>query len=52
MKPVEPTQDGEEILDEPTQVLSGEPTQTEPEARELLDKFNDKFNKFKTEFKL
>ena len=45
MKPVEPTQDGEEILDEPTQVLSGEPTQTEPEARELLDKFNEKFKK-------
>jgi len=45
IKPVEPTQDSEEILDKPTQVLSGEPTQAEPEARELLDKFNDKFKK-------
>jgi len=52
MKPVEPMQDSEDIEDEPTQVQSGEPTQAEPQARELLDKFNDKFNKFKTEFKL
>jgi len=52
MKPVEPMQDGEDISDEPTQVQSGEPTQAEPQARELLDKFNDKFNRFKTEFKL
>ena len=52
MKPVEPMQDGEDISDEPTQVQSGEPTQAEPQARELLDKFNDKFNKVKMEFKL
>jgi len=45
MKPVEPTQDGEDISDEPTQVLSGEPTQAEPEARELLDKRNDRIKK-------
>ena len=45
MKPVEPTQDSEDISDEPTQVQSGEPTQAEPEARELLDKFNEKFKK-------
>ena len=51
MKPVEPMQDSEDITDEPTQV-QGEPTQAEPEARELLDKFNDKFNKVKMEFKL
>jgi len=52
MKPVEPMQDSEDISDEPTQVQSGEPTQAEPQARELLDKFNDKFNKVKMEFKL
>ena len=52
MKPVEPMQDSENIEDEPTQVQDGEPTQAEPEARELLDKFNDKFNKVKMEFKL
>ena len=52
MKPVEPMQDSEDITDEPTQVQDGEPTQAEPETRELLDKFNDKFNKIKTEFKL
>ena len=41
---VEPTQDSEEIiLDDPTKVQDGEPTQAEPQARELLDKFNDKF---------
>ena len=45
MKPVEPMQDSEDIEDEPTQVQSGEPTQAEPEARELLDKFNEKFKK-------
>lgn len=43
MKPVEPMQDSEDITDEPTQVQPGEPTQAEPEARELLDKFNQKF---------
>ena len=43
MKPVEPMQDSLDISDEPTQVQDGEPTQAEPEARELLDKFNNKF---------
>jgi len=52
MKPVEPMQDGEVIEDEPTQVQPGDPTKAEPETRELLDKFNEKFNKVKTEFKL
>jgi len=43
MKPVEPMQDSEDITDEPTQV-QGEPTQAEPEARELLDKYNLKID--------
>jgi len=44
MKPVEPMQDSEDITDEPTQVQPGEPTQAEPEARELLDKYNLKID--------
>ena len=52
MKPVEPMQDSEDISDEPTQVQSGEPTQAEPQARELLDKFNDKFKAQMTRLKL
>jgi len=45
MKPVEPMQDSEDISDEPTQVQSGEPTQAEPQARELSDEYNNKINK-------
>jgi len=52
MKPVEPMQDSEDIEDEPTQVQDGEPTQAEPQARELLDKFNDKFKAQMTRLKL
>jgi len=52
MKPVEPTQDSEDISDEPTQVQDGEPTQAEPQARELLDKFNDKFKAQMTRLEL
>jgi HK97 family phage prohead protease len=44
MKPVEPMQDSENIMDEPTQIQPGEPTQAEPEARELLDKYNLKID--------
>ena len=52
MKPVEPMQDSEDIEDEPTQVQDGEPTQAEPQARELLDKFNDKFKAQMTRLEL
>jgi len=45
MKPVEPMQDSEDIEDEPTQVQDGEPTQAEPQARELSDEHNNKINK-------